>query len=84
MLSAHETRVLLDKLCIALGFCLPPTAYDALTEKPSSDINEFTNAVFIAEGFLDPSTADRHLYRQVRAMVTQAFRESEQKKGDAS
>ena len=31
-----------------------------------SDINEFTKAVFIAEGFSDPSTADRHRYRQLR------------------
>jgi hypothetical protein len=84
MLSAHETQVLLDKLCIKLGFCLPPDAYDALTEKPPSDVIEFTNAVFIAEGFLDPSAADRHLYRQVRAMVTEAFRQSEQERGEES
>ena len=84
MLSAHETKVLLDKLCRRWGFCLPPDAYDDLTEKPPSDVNEFTNAVFIAEGFLDPSTADRHLYRKVRAMVTEAFRQSEEERGDES
>jgi len=84
MLSAHETQVLLDKLCRRWGLCLPPDAYDALMEKPPSDVNEFTNAVFIAGGFLDPSTAGRHLYRQLRAMVTEAFRQSEQERGDES
>jgi hypothetical protein len=78
MLSAHETQVLLEKLCTTLGFCLLPDAYDALTEKRLFDVNEFTNAVFSVKAFLDPSTADRHLYTQVRAMVTEAFRQSEQ------
>ena len=73
--------MLLDKLCIKLGFCLPPNAYDALIENPPTDVNGFTNAVFVAEGFLDPSIADRHLYRQVRAMVAEAFLQSESERG---
>jgi hypothetical protein len=81
MLKGDATKVLLDRLCIQLGFCLPPDAYDALVENPPADINEFTNAVFVAEGFGDPSTADRHLYRQVRAIVLEAFRQCEEERG---
>jgi hypothetical protein len=81
MLSARETDVLLDKLCATLGFCLPPNAYDALKGSPRADINGFTDAVFVAEGFLDPSTVDRHLYRQVRSMVADAFRRGENERG---
>ena len=81
MLTGHATKVLLDILCIKLGFCLPPDAYDALVANPPADINEFMKAVFVAEGFEDSSTADRHLYRQVRASVSEAFRHSEEKRG---
>ena len=81
MLSPHETEVLLDKLCVTLGFCLPPNAYEALKENPPADITRFTDAVFVAEGFTDPATADRHLYRRVRAMVAEAFGRSEYETG---
>jgi hypothetical protein len=47
-------------------------------EGPPSEVGEFTNAVFVAEG-LDPDTADRHMYREVRAMIDDAFRESDEK-----
>jgi len=80
MLSEHETEILLDRLCIKLGFCLPPNAYQHLLENRPSDSKAFTNAVFVAEGFGDPATADRHLYRQVLAIVSDAFRESEEKR----
>ena len=71
-LPRHETELLLGELCTKLGFCLPPLAYEQFTNKPPIDINEFTDAVFFAEGLV-PSRADRHLYRQVRAMVADAF-----------
>jgi hypothetical protein len=72
MLSAIETEVLLNNLCITLVFCLPPKAKSALIESPPAEINEFTNAVFLAEG-LGPTTANRRLYRQVREMVLDRF-----------
>jgi len=72
MLSAREVRSLLSKLCIDLGFCLSADSQAHLEESPPSDIAGFTEAVFRAEG-LDPSTADRQLYRQVRAVVADAF-----------
>jgi hypothetical protein len=46
-----------------------------LAERPPENAQAFTDAVSSAEG-LDPSTADRHLYRQVREMVLAAFREN--------
>jgi hypothetical protein len=76
MLSTQEASALLALLCTRLGFCLPPAAEKRLTEHPPADVLEFTAAVFIAEG-LDPSTADRRVYRQVRAVVSEAFRRSQ-------
>ncbi|MBC7796833.1 MAG: hypothetical protein H7Z37_08175 [Pyrinomonadaceae bacterium] len=72
MLDVAEVESLLSKLCIDLGFCLPPEDENLLREKPPSDVDAFTDAVFLAEG-LDPQHVDRHLYRQVREVVWQAF-----------
>ena len=68
---------LLDDLCIRLGFCLPPDARSRLLETPPADAAAFTDAVFIAEG-MNPALVDRHLYRQVRAMVVRAFSEAQE------
>ncbi len=73
MLSELALRRLLDKLCVELGFCLPPEGQQRLVENPPADVLSFTDAVFIEEG-LDPSTADRHLYRQVRDLIADSFR----------
>jgi hypothetical protein len=73
MLTDHEVLRLLDKLCIELGFCLPPAEIERLANDPPVDVLRFTDAVFRAEG-LNPELADRHLYRQVRDSVAQAFR----------
>lgn len=72
MLSAEEATYLLSSLCLELGFCLPPEAQAQLVISPPQDVYEFTAAVFRAEG-LDPDTADRQLYRDVRDMVANAF-----------
>lgn len=64
---------LLDRLCVQLGFCLPPADQVRLAQQPPDSAEAFTNAVFEAEG-LDPETADRHLYRQVQTMVRETFR----------
>ena len=78
MLSASEVHWLLDALCVKLGFCLPPDVVESLKGQPPASAEEFTDAVFSAEG-LDPTTADRKLYRQVKAMVAKAFQESEER-----
>lgn len=75
-MSASEVESLLSELCVKLGFCLPPEARARIAANPPPNVTELTNTVFAAEG-LDPSTADRHLYRQVRTLVAAAFRTGE-------
>ena len=73
MLTGEQTKKWLDKLCVELGFCLPPDASLRLSNAPPREVTAFVDAVFTAKG-LDPFTADRHLYRQVRNLVAAAFR----------
>jgi hypothetical protein len=72
MLSELEVQRLLDKLCIDLGFCLPPQEQARLIANPPDDARAFTDAAFSAEG-LNPQYADRHTYRAVRDYVADAF-----------
>lgn len=72
MLSPDQCSRLLDELCVRLGFCLPPLDRQRLAEDPPAEVLAFTNAVFVAEE-MDPVTSDRHLYRQVRDLVREAF-----------
>jgi hypothetical protein len=72
MLTSEEVQSLLDRLCVDLGFCLPPAEHNRLCDDPPQDVVLFTDAVFRAEG-LNPEHADRHLYRQVRDYVAEAF-----------
>ena len=72
ILTASEVDSLLTKLCVDLGFCLPPSAISQLQNSPPADIDSFTDAVFTAEG-LDPQFSDRRLRAQVRAMVRDEF-----------
>ena len=70
--TPDEIYKLLDRLCVELGFCLPPNDREILAETAPTEVTAFVDAVFRAEG-LDPSTADRHLWRQVRGVVNEAF-----------
>jgi hypothetical protein len=70
------TERLLDNLCAELGFCLPPAEKARLVASPPASVDEFTDAVFIAEG-LDPELADKRLWRQVRDRVTAHFHQME-------
>lgn len=76
MLTNQEVRKLLDKLCVALGFCLRLSEIERLANDPPKEVLSFTEEVFRAEGF-DPKMADRHLYRQVRDVVIAAFDQAE-------
>lgn len=76
MLNEKEVEDLLSRLCVRLGFCLPLDDIVRLRDDPPEEVLAFTNAVFAAEG-LDPATADRHLYRQVRDMIADAFQQAE-------
>lgn len=75
MLSRSEVETLLAKLCVDLGFCLPPHEQDRIARDPPRDVRGFTDQVFSAEG-LDAATSDRHLYRQVRDVIASAFQNS--------
>jgi hypothetical protein len=55
---------LLDELCVELGFCLPSREQARLLQSPPTDPDEFTNAVFAAEG-MDP-----HLFPDLRSEVS--------------
>ena len=70
-MTEREFDQLLNTLCVQYGFCLPPEAENKLREIPQEAV-AFTNAVFTLEG-LDPSNADRHLYRKIKAVVEAAF-----------
>jgi hypothetical protein len=72
MLSPREAYYLLEKLCVDLGFCLPPLINKKLQETPPADVDSFTDAVVEAEGF-DPEYMDRELRSQVRQLVAEAF-----------
>src|SRR5260221_8491646 len=71
-LSGAEVTSLLSTLCTRLELCLPPAESERLRRVVPSTIDAFTDAVFAAEG-LPPETADRHLHRQVRALVADSF-----------
>ncbi len=77
MLTSVQVKWLLDDLCVQLGFCLPPDDYMRLQKDPPSEPEGFTDAVFVAEG-MDPSLADRQLFRRVRAMIRSAYLNAEQ------
>ncbi|MSQ00258.1 MAG: hypothetical protein EXR71_00010 [Myxococcales bacterium] len=72
ILSEVEKSKLLDALCVKLGFCLPADERSRIEEASPEDARTFTDAVFTGEG-MNPELADRHLYRQVLAMVREAF-----------
>lgn len=75
MLTGRDVVVLLDELCLRLGFCLRRDQYQRLAADPPPNAREFVDEVFRCEG-LDPEAADRHLYRQVRDIVVKAYRDS--------
>ena len=76
MLKPAEVTLLLSELCKKLGFCLLLSEIERLSATPPSGVDAFADAVFLAEG-MNPEMADRHLYRQVRAVVRDAFASSE-------
>ncbi|CAN0550309.1 unnamed protein product, partial [Laminaria digitata] len=76
MLTNDQTARLLNHLCVELGFCLPPEKVSELRHRPPPTPTEFVDEVFTAEG-LDPQSADRRLYRTVRAAVLLAFEASD-------
>jgi hypothetical protein len=74
-LSANEWKCLLDELCIRLGVRLPLKAIDQLEKKQLLDARDFADEVFRAEG-LNPRTADKFLWAQVRNTIDAHFSDS--------
>jgi hypothetical protein len=70
--AENDVEDLLNMLCAEMGFCLSPAQFERLAGSEPNDASAFTDEVFRAEG-MDPETADRHLYRQVRDVVTATF-----------
>jgi hypothetical protein len=71
LLDPEEVRALLSRLCIELGFCLPPIGIERMAVSPPRDIDEFTREVLVTEGY-GVATSDP-LFNQVRGLVAQAF-----------
>jgi len=71
-LTSAEVYSLLSRLCIDLGFCLPPDKIAEFQQNPPTEVDSFTNEVFVAEG-LDPLLSDSGLRKQVSELVSQAF-----------
>ena len=76
-LSPAQVELLLDELCVVLGFCLPPDEQARLCEAPPTDVDAFTDAVIRAEG-LDPDAGiSLNLRRDMKARVAKHFRAAE-------
>ena len=63
---------MLDDFCGRYGFCLPPAEQERLKSDPPTDVDAFTDAVFVAEG-MNP-WSNLHLRRLVKKRVAKAFR----------
>jgi hypothetical protein len=79
-LEPDEVRALLDRLCIKYGFCLPPAEIEKLAGLPPTDIDEFTEAALVAEGY--GFTKGDPLCSQARELVAQAFIDHQAKNAD--
>lgn len=62
-----RVQILLDELCVKLGFCLSPGVQRSLRESAPADVDTFTDAVLEAEG-VDPRV-NKQLRRTVRDTI---------------
>lgn len=70
-LDSEEVRALLSELCVTFGLCLPPLELERLATSPPEDSDEFTEAVFVADG--DGVDRSDRVFRQAREHVAKAF-----------
>ena len=82
MLSEGEVASLLERLCVELGFCVPPQERGRFADRPPADVPSFVEAVLRAEG-LEPAHVDQQLRRAVESLVSQAFRRASLRGADA-
>lgn len=71
LLSVEAAQWLLHDLCSLHGYC---SGSDRLGQSPPQDIDEFTDAVLVEEGF-DPPAYYGDVRTQVRAVVAEAFKQ---------
>jgi hypothetical protein len=76
-MSPRRIALLLEELCVDLGFCLPSEAAARIQEKPETDVDSFTDAVICAEGLDPQADIPLNLRRKVRAVVFKHFRAAE-------
>ena len=73
VMSPAQVEALLYELCVVLGFCLPYEEGQKLMNDPPATTDEFTDAVFRAEG-LDPhGTVGKRLRKDMKARVAKHF-----------
>ncbi|UUW89848.1 hypothetical protein ABFU82_14210 [Nocardioides sp. WV_118_6] len=65
---------LLDDLCVRLGYCLSPDDQQTILGALPASVDDFTDAVIVAEG-LDPLLMATEQRQQVRRLVASAFGE---------
>lgn len=63
-----DVPVLLDELCMKLGFCLDPADRARLSVAPPADVEAFAIAVLVAEG-LDPLHTPRRVRHDLRECI---------------
>ncbi|MEE9327873.1 MAG: hypothetical protein V3U71_11325 [Cocleimonas sp.] len=62
----NEIRKLLNKICIDLGFCLPPSDIERIVLINNCETDELVRDIFIVEG-LNPDL-ELSLFREVKAI----------------
>jgi hypothetical protein len=61
---------LLSKLCVDLGFCLPPKEHDAIVANPPEGVEAFARRVWEAEG-MDPPRSRDPLFQRLCEVIGQ-------------
>ncbi len=69
-LSPNAVEKLLNDLCIDLGYCLPPKAYEKIVNNPPTDPKSFSKIVMDLEG---AGTNDRIMFQSVFECVCKVF-----------
>jgi hypothetical protein len=71
-LTSRDVDALLSKLCVELGFCLPPNDIARLKAQPPRTVDAFVEALYAAEG-LDLVMSPYELQQAVRRRVVEVF-----------
>jgi len=76
-MSPRQVELLLQELCVKLGFCLPPKEIVRIEQNPETDIDAFTDDVIRSEGIDPINGISLEFRRSVRAIVKNHFRAAE-------